>query len=108
MRKLIRAAESEFVKDQIQNNPRNTNCIWKAIGLCLPKRSVTPKVSGKDDKTVADDFNNFFASVGKSTNSKIESLAEEHNFVLHVLLNVFLLMSNLHLIMLIVKRAWTS
>ena len=25
----------------------------------------------------------FFASVGKSTNSKIESLAEEHNFVLH-------------------------
>ena len=33
--------------------------------------------------TVADDFNNFFASVGKSTNSKIESLAEEHNFVLH-------------------------
>ena len=32
---------------------------------------------------MADDFNNFFASVGKSTNSKIESLAEEHNFVLH-------------------------
>ena len=83
VRKLIRAAESEFVKDQIQNNPRNTNCIWKAIRLCLPKRSVTPKVYSKDDKTVADDFNNFFPSVGKSTNSKIESLAEEHNFVLH-------------------------
>ena len=32
---------------------------------------------------MADDFNNFFASAGKSTNSKIESLAEEHNFVLH-------------------------
>ena len=32
---------------------------------------------------MADDFNNFFASVGKSTNSKIESFAEEHNFVLH-------------------------
>ena len=50
VRKLIRAAESEFVKDQIQNNPRNTNCIWKAIRLCLPKRSVTPKVYSKDDK----------------------------------------------------------
>ena len=82
-RKLIRAAESEFVKDQIQNNPRNTNCIWKAIRLCLPKRSVTPKVYSEDDKTVADDFNNFFVSVGKSTDSKIESLAEKHNFVLH-------------------------
>ena len=44
---------------------------------------MTPKVYSKDDKTVADDFNNLFASVGKSTNSKIESLAEEHNFVLH-------------------------
>ena len=32
---------------------------------------------------MADEFNNFFPSVGKSTNSKIESLAEEHNFVLH-------------------------
>ena len=37
VRKLIRAAESEFVKDQIQNNPRNTNCIWKAIRLCFSK-----------------------------------------------------------------------
>ena len=110
--KLIRAAESEFVKDQIQNNPRNTNCIWKEIRLCLPKRSVTPKVYSKDDKTVADDFNNFFPSVGKSTNSKIESLAEEHNFVLHK--NAFtpkfffLLVSNLHLIMLIVNKSRTS
>ena len=43
--------------------------------------------SKDDDKTVADDFNNFFALVGKATNSKIESLAEEHNFVLHE--NVF-------------------
>ena len=32
---------------------------------------------------VADTFNNFFASVGKSTNSKIESLAEENNFDLN-------------------------
>ena len=29
---------------------------------------------------VVDTFNNFFASVGKSTNSKIEPLAEENNF----------------------------
>ena len=47
VRKSIRAAESEFIKDQIQNNPRNTNCIWKAIRLCIPKRSVSPKVTAK-------------------------------------------------------------
>ena len=45
--------------------------------------SVTPKVSSKDDKTVADEFNNFSSFVGKSANSKTESLAEEHNFILH-------------------------
>ena len=78
VRKSIRAAESEFIKDQIQNNPRNTNCIWKAIRLCIPKRSVSPKVYSKNDKIVADT-----ASVGKSTNSKIGSLAEENNFNLN-------------------------
>ena len=32
---------------------------------------------------MADEFNNFFLSVGKSTNSKTESWAEEHNFIFH-------------------------
>ena len=32
---------------------------------------------------MADEFNNFSSSVGKSTNSKTEYLAEEHNFILH-------------------------
>ena len=32
---------------------------------------------------MADTFNKFFASVGKSTNSKIESLAEKNNFDLN-------------------------
>jgi len=83
VRKLIRAAESEFIKDQIQNNPRNTNCIWKAIRLCIPKRSASPKVYSKEDNIGADTFNNFFALVGKSTTSKIEFLAEENNFDLN-------------------------
>ena len=83
VRKSIRAAESEFIKDQIQNNPQNTNCIWKAISLCIPKRSVSPWSYSKEDKIVVDTFNKSFASVGKSTNSKIESLAEENNFDLN-------------------------
>ena len=47
------------------------------------KDLLPQKYIAKMTKTVADEFNNFFPSVGKSTNSKIESLAEEHNFVLH-------------------------
>ena len=92
VRKLIRAAESEFVKDQIQNNPRNTNCFWKAIRLCLPKRTF----------------------LHQSENLRILKLnlwlkSTTSFFVkTHLLLNVFLLVSNLHLIILIVNKSRMS
>jgi len=47
VRKSIRAAERECMKDQIRNNPWNRNCIWKAIRLCISKRWVSPKSTGK-------------------------------------------------------------
>ena len=52
VRKSIRAAESEFIKVQIQNNPKNTNCIWKAIRLCIPKRSVCQKSTAKRTRSL--------------------------------------------------------
>ena len=42
-----------------QNNPWNTNCIWKAMWLCIPKRSVCPKVYSKEDKIVVDTWDKF-------------------------------------------------
>ena len=92
VRKLIRAAESEFVKDQIQNNPRNTNCFWKAIRLCLPKRTFLHQ----SENLRILKLNLWLKS---TTSFFVKTL---------LLLNVFLLVSNLHLIILIVNKSRMS
>ena len=106
-RKLIRAAESEFVKDQIQNNPRNTNCVWKAIRLCPPKRSVTRSVTRQWRMILTTFFH-------QSENLQIPKLnlwlkcTTSFFMKTLLLLNIFLLVSNLHLIMLVVNKSRTS
>ena len=54
-----------------------------AIRLCIPKKSASQRNYSKDDKIVADEFNNFFSSVGKSTINRIAKLAEESNYTLN-------------------------
>ena len=73
-------AEREFATEQIINNKNNTNSIWKAIRTCTPKKSASQRNYSKDDKTVANEFNSFFASVGDNTIKKIEVLAREANY----------------------------
>ena len=80
VRNEIRIAEREFINDQIQKDPNSTNNIWKAIRLCIPKKSPSQRVFSKDDKTVADEFNQFFVSVGQNTVDKIKLLANECGF----------------------------
>ena len=57
----------EFVTDQIQSNPRNSNNIWKAIRHCIPKNSSSSRTYNRDDKTVETSLIIFFASVGQNT-----------------------------------------
>ena len=79
----IRTAEKTFIAKQVVNNKNNSNCLWKAIRLCIPKKSASQRNYSKDDKIVADDFNNFFSRVGKSTIDRITELAEESNYTLN-------------------------
>ena len=83
VKREIRITEKEFVAEQIQRNPNNTNNIWKAIRHCIPNKSTSQRIFSKDDKTVADEFNQFFVSVGQSTVDKITSLANECNLTLN-------------------------
>ena len=75
----IRIAEKEYVAEQIQRNPNNTNNIWKAIRHCIPNKSTSQQIFSEDNKTVTDEFNQFFVSVGQSTVDKITSLTNECN-----------------------------
>ena len=73
----LRLAQKTFVEDQIRQNANDTNTMWKTIRSCIPKKSASTKCFCKDDKTKANEFNQFFTSVGKTTLEKIKSLTDE-------------------------------
>ena len=83
VKREIRTAENTFIAEQVVNNKNNSNCLWKAIRLCIPKKSASQRNYSKDEKIVADEFNNFFSDMGKSTINKIVKLAEESNYTLN-------------------------
>ena len=79
VKREIRIAEGDFVAEQIQKNPNNTNNIWKTIRHCIPNKSKSQRVFSKDDNLVADEFNKFFVSAGQTTDENIKSLANTFN-----------------------------
>ena len=80
VKREIRLAEKELVADQIQSNPNDSNIIWKAIRLCILKKSSSKRTFSKDDKTVAEEFNRFFVSVGPTSVDKIKAMANDFKF----------------------------
>ena len=58
----------------------DTNAMWKTIRSCIPKKSVSRRVYSNDDKTVANRFNQFFTSIGETTNKKIKLFANECSY----------------------------
>ena len=65
VKRELRSEEQEYIDQQIRNNPSNTGCIWKTIQACIPKKSASHKAYSEGDKLVADEFNEFFTSVGQ-------------------------------------------
>ena len=55
--------------------------MWKTIRSYIPKKPANVKSFTKDDQTVANEFNRFLSSVGKSTIEKIQLLAKKFNYV---------------------------
>ncbi|XP_068750911.1 uncharacterized protein [Montipora capricornis] len=80
VKREIRSAERAFAVHQITNNPNNSSQLWKTIRSFIPKKSASMRSFSKDDRTVANDFNRFFSSVGQVAVDRINSLANECNF----------------------------
>ncbi|CAB4040145.1 Hypothetical predicted protein [Paramuricea clavata] len=76
----LRIAQRSFVKREIRKNTKDTGNMWKVIRTCIPKKSTGKKCFSSDDKSVANNFNQFFTSVGSNTVTKIKSLAKENNY----------------------------
>ena len=80
VKREIRSAERAFAADQITSNPNNSSQLCKTIRSFIPKKSASVRSFSKDDRTVANDFNRFFTSVGQVAVDKINYLANECNF----------------------------
>ena len=70
---LLRTAESTYVQNQIEKCKGNSRSMWKEIGECLPSRDSDKPVYQKDHKVLANEFNEYFASVAKTAADKVET-----------------------------------
>ena len=78
----IRKAESKYVCSQIEKNKDNSKSMWKVIRGCLPSKEIKKPNYRKDLELVAEEFNNFFISVGKTTADKVRELADQNNILI--------------------------
>lgn len=39
----IRTAEKKFIPEQVVSNKNSTNCLWRAIRFCIPKKSASQR-----------------------------------------------------------------
>ena len=81
VKRLLRLAQKSYVEQEIKKDPNNSSNMWKIIRTCIPKISNGYKCFSADEKSVANNFNEFFTSVGSNTVKKIQSLAKENNWL---------------------------
>ncbi len=53
--------------------------MWKVIRGCLPTKNIIEPNYRNDPELVAEEFNNFFISVGKITADKVKEPADQNN-----------------------------
>ena len=53
--------------------------MWKVIGGYLASKDLEKPVYRKDHKILVNEFNKYFASVGKTAADKVKKLAEVNN-----------------------------
>ena len=75
----LRTAESNYAQKQIDTYKGDPRYMWKVIREFVPSKDSEKPVYQKDHKILANEFNEYFASVGKATADKVKKLAEENN-----------------------------
>ena len=77
VKRLLRLAQKSYVEQEIKKDLNNSSNMWKIIRTCIPKISNGNKCFGADEKSVANNFNEFFTSVGSNKVKKIQSLLKK-------------------------------
>ena len=81
LRKALTEAEKHHTYQEVQNNMNNSRSLWKVINNIVPSKTQEKLVYSKDLKTVANEFNSYFSSVGSRTAEAVAKLALENNII---------------------------
>ena len=73
----LKEAERDHVQKEIKTN-NNKQSLWKTIRGCLPRKEQPDPVYTKDVKHLANEFNEFFTSVGANASIASKKLAEDN------------------------------
>ena len=57
---------------------QNTSSQWKLIRNCLPRKEATQQVYTREVKAVAEEFNEFFVSLGAKASEASKALIATH------------------------------
>ena len=80
IKRPLRFAQKSYVQQEIKpKDPKNSYNMWKIIRTCIPKICNGNKCFSANEKSVANNFNEFFTSVDSNAVKKIQSLAKENN-----------------------------
>ena len=80
-RKALTEAEKHHTYQEVQNNMNNSRSLWKVINNIVPSKTQEKLVYPKDLKTVANEFNSYFSSVGSRSAEAVAKLALENNII---------------------------
>ena len=81
VKKALIEAEKHHTYQEVQNKMNNSRSLLKVINNIVPSKTQEKLVYSKDLKTVANEFNLYFSSVGGRTAEAVAKLALENNII---------------------------
>ena len=80
---MLRKAELKYNSEEVQQKKGNSRSLWKIINRLIPSKEKDRHVYTKDLKSVANEFNIFFSTVGENAARESTRLAEINNISLN-------------------------
>jgi hypothetical protein len=71
--------EKNNVRNEVNAHKDNVGYLWKIINRSIPTKERTTQVYSKPTEQIANDFNQYFVSVGKQAANVVAQLAKDNN-----------------------------
>ena len=65
VKQVLKNADCDHIRTEVQSHKDNPGSLWKIINTCISSQEKETPIYSRDTEIVANDFNQFFASVGR-------------------------------------------